>query len=267
MKVKNSFSYFTTVAIEAALQAGEILRRGFGQPHTITVKSGKQNIVTECDKLAEECIISTIRRSFPTHNILAEESGISVHASDAITWLIDPLDGTSNFSRHLPLFTVSIAAYKGTEGLCGVIFQPMTHELFIAEKGHGAYLNDSRISVSTISEIDEALLGTGFSHDIAENGLYSTGDVFQITQLGATVRNLGSAALALAYVAAGKLDGFWLDQLYLWDIAAGQLLIEEAGGKITRYGNTADMHLASGILATNANIHQKMRAYLKLGIL
>lgn len=252
------------VATQSALQAGKVLRDGFGMSHTITAKVGRQNIVTEYDKLSEETIIACIKEHFPTHTILAEESGLSQSSSESIIWIIDPLDGTSNFARHLPLFAISIAAYQGEKGLCGVIFQPMTNELFTAERGKGAFLNGAPLQVSTITNIEEAMFGSGFPYDMQINSKHHTKDLLRLVLLGASVRNLGSAALALAYVAAGKLEGYWMDYLYPWDFAAGQILIEEAGGKMIRYGSSSDISLGCGILATNAAIHQRMRNYLDI---
>ncbi|MBA3722620.1 MAG: inositol monophosphatase [Parachlamydiaceae bacterium] len=258
LKTHNS-SYFSFVAVQAALKAGDILRKGFGEIHQIIAKPGRQNIVTEMDKASEACIIDFIKSHFPTHSILAEESGSTGDITDNIVWIIDPLDGTTNFARHIPLFTISIAAYYREEGLCGVIYHPITNELFVAEKGKGAYLNGNKLSVSKISNLDEALIGGGFPNNIAENPIPYLNHFAKFTKLGVAVRHLGSAALALAYVAAGKLDGFWLDHLYPWDLAAGKLLVEEAGGKVTRYsGNPHQLHVPSDILASNQFIHQDM---------
>lgn len=153
------FSSLTLTAMQAALKAGDIIRRGFGTSYEIMAKPGRQNFVTEYDRAAEACIISFIKERFPSHSFLAEESGFfSPTAASDILWIIDPLDGTTNFSRHLPIFTISIAAYQGDKGLCGVIFQPLTHELFVAEKNKGAYLNGTRLTVSQTDRIEDCLL-------------------------------------------------------------------------------------------------------------
>ncbi len=258
-------SYMTFIAIQAALQAGHILRKGFGTSCTIIHKPGNQNFVTEYDKASEDCIISLIKHHFPQHSFLAEESGFSAEQDHPIIWMIDPLDGTTNFIHQLPLFTISIAAYYHEEGLCGVIFQPMTHELFITEKGKGAYLNGTRLSVSAANRVDHAIMGTGFPSNASENLSYNKDLLSHLIQLRTTLRNLGSAALTLAYVAAGKLDGFWMDYLYPWDLAAGKLLIEEAGGRITKYdGSSLQMTVPSSVLASNPILHQEILFYQTL---
>ncbi|WP_068470874.1 inositol monophosphatase family protein [Candidatus Protochlamydia phocaeensis] len=257
-------SYLTFVATQAALKAGEILRKGFGTSYQIQLKSGRQNFVTEFDKASEACIISFIKEHFPTHIFLAEESGLSAQVgAETILWIIDPLDGTTNFAHHIPLFSISIAAYYKEECLCGVIFQPLTHELFISEKGKGAYLNGERLSVSTTDRIENALIGAGFPYDVKDHPTLCIEQLAQLTQLGATLRNLGSASLALAYVAAGKLDGFWMNNLYIWDWAAGQLLIQEAQGKITYYDRQArQLTSTTSLLATNSPLHEPLLKYL-----
>lgn len=264
MNLNVDLSYLTFIAIQAALQAGDILRKGFGTTYEITAKPGKQNIVTEYDHASEEAIISLISHHFPKHSFLAEESGFSGTGEDSILWIVDPLDGTTNFARHLPFFTISIAAYQGEEGLCGVIFQPLTNELFVAEKGKGAYLNGVRLSVSLVNNIDEAVIGAGFSyHATEENSKHYIDHLELFSKLGITLRNFGSAALTLAYVAAGKLDGCWMNSLYPWDIAAAKLLIEEAKGKLTRHdGQSSPINVPSSVLAANPLLHETMIYHL-----
>lgn len=257
------FSSLTFIAIQAALQAGTILRQGFGTEYQIRSKPGRQNIVTQYDQASEDSIISFIHRQFPHHSILAEESGLAkMQDRDTILWIIDPLDGTTNFAHHIPIFTISIAAYDKNQGLCGVVFQPITHELFVAEKGRGAYLNGVPLIVSKTKAIDDAILGAGFPSYIAEDPK-PIDHAAKFTQSGAILRNIGSAALSLAYVAAGKLDGFWMDNLYPWDLAAGKLLVEEAGGHITRYDGSAHcITEAATTLASNKLLYRKMLQYL-----
>lgn len=263
MTLKPNLSHMTLVAIQAALKSGTILRQGFGTHYRVIAKPGKQNIVTEYDQASEESIISIIKTHFPDHSILGEESGFSNQTQDSILWLIDPLDGTTNFVRQLPFFTISIAAYHQNEGLCAVILQPMTHELFIAEKGQGAYLNGLKLAVSQTAKIDDAIIGAGFPYNLPQKTRDNLNYLSRFTQMGAILRNLGSAALALAYVAAGKLDGFWMDNLYPWDLAAGKLLIEEAGGKITQYDGTPhQITQPASILATNQFLHAEMLNHL-----
>lgn len=250
-------SYLTFVAIQAALKAGDILRKGFGTSYQIIAKPGRQNFVTDYDTASEACIISFIKQHFPEHIFLAEESGLSDPLIDeTILWIIDPLDGTTNFAHHLPIFSISIAAYYQEQCLCGVVFQPLTNELFVSEKGKGAYLNGKRLTVSKTTQIEDAIIGAGFPYDVKSHPILTIDKLAHLTQLGATLRNLGSASLALAYVAAGKLDGFWMNNLYIWDWAAGHLLIQEAQGKVTYYNEQdSRLHQASSILAANQILH------------
>lgn len=252
----SAFSSLTSTAIQAALKAGDILKRGFGTSYEISNKPGRQNFVTAYDKASEACIISFIQEQFPSHSFLAEESGfIEQSNEDNILWVIDPLDGTTNFAHHIPIFTISIAAYHLEEGLCGVIFQPLTQELFIAEKGKGAYLNGVRLKVSQTKQVEEALIIASLPYDQDSIPIFNLEQFTQMTQQGATLRNLGSAALALAYVAAGKADAFWMYHLHPWDVAAGQILIEEAGGILSRHGESPSFHSSSHILACNQALH------------
>lgn len=255
-----TFSSLTFTAIQAALQAGNILKRGFGTNYEISNKPGKQNFVTEYDKASEACIIDFIQEHFPSHNFLAEESGLKEQSQEGeVLWIIDPLDGTTNFAHHIPIFTISIAAYHLGEGICGVIFQPLTQELFIVEKGKGAYLNGVRLKVSQTKQIDEALIIASLPYDVSSIPNFNLDRFTQLTQQGVTLRNLGSAALALAYVAAGKADAFWMYNLHPWDIAAGQLLIEEAGGCVCKYGNESTFTPPFNLLASN----QALQPYLQ----
>lgn len=256
-------SFLSFVAIQAALKAGQLLLRGFGSTLKIRSKPGRQNFVTEYDQASEESIISTISEHFPDHSFLAEERGMVIGKSEDILWIIDPLDGTTNFAHQLPFFTISIAAYRKNEGLCGVIYQPYTKELFVAEKGRGAYLNGERLRVSHTEKIEDSIVGTGFPFDVVENP-YPYMDYFmKLTREGVTFRHLGSAALSLAYVAAGKLDGFLMDHLYPWDLAAGKVIIREAGGTITRYdGSKHDIYVPSDSLTTNTLLQNKILALM-----
>ncbi len=263
MTVPN-FSSMTLTAVQAALKAGEILKRGFGTSFEITAKPGRQNFVTEYDKASEACIISFIKQQFPSHSFLAEESGFTMPSNEEnMLWIIDPLDGTTNFAHHIPLFTISIAAYYQEKGICGVIFQPLTNELFIAEKDKGAYLNGSRLHVSQTNCLEEALLIASFPYNANPIPIFNLEGLVKIIQQGTTLRNLGSAALALAYVAAGKADAFWMYNLYPWDLAAGQLLIEEAGGRMNRYEPSfASFHSPTNILASNQALHAPLQDFL-----
>lgn len=251
-----NFSELTLTAINAALRAGDILRRGYGGPLDITMKPGRQNFVTDFDKSAEECIISTIKDVFPYHHFLAEESGRSNHSDESILWIIDPLDGTTNFVHNIPCLAISIAAYEGTKGLSGVIYQPLTNELFVAESGRGAFLNGCRIRVSDVNNFEDALIVIALRNDQISEPAINIDVLFQLIQKGVVLRNFGSAALSLAYVASGKADAFWMHQIYPWDFAAGKILIQEAGGIFNCFNDNKSPDQASNVLASNQAIHQ-----------
>ncbi len=247
---------FLSVAIGAALEAGEILRRGFGTVFEISSKEGRHNLVTEYDNFSEKCILNTIGKRFPDHQFLAEESGKTKGKGGSVTWLIDPLDGTVNFAHNIPAFSVSIAASTGQEILCGVVYNPLLNELFFAEKGQGAYLNGKRLQVKKTASLSGALLATGFPYNVHENPLKCIETFSALTKQGIPTRRLGSAALDLSYVAAGRFDAYWEVSLQPWDFAAGQLLVEEAGGKVTQYdGAPKDLFLEGTILASNGFLH------------
>lgn len=257
-------SPFTVIAIEAALKAGEILRRGFYADYQIHEKPGIHNLVTEYDNRAEESIISTILNRFPSHSIVAEESG-EAHAKKGaeVTWVIDPLDGTVNFAHRIPIFSVSIGVAIHQEVVAGVVYSPLLHELFVAEKSKGAYLNGIRLSVSKVDQLIKAFVATGFPYNVDQNPLHCIDRFAQMQVKGVPIRRLGSAALDLSYVAAGRFDAFWELNLNSWDIAAGKLLIEEAGGKITRYdGSALSIFSDKMLLATNGHLHSQMIEHL-----
>ena len=252
-------SRLTVVAIFAALKAGELLRKGFGCVTKFSTKEGRHNLVTEWDNKAEACIIELIKAHFPEHNFLAEESGESGEGEEGIQWIIDPLDGTVNFVHGIPLFSVSIAASSQDEVLTGIVYNPMSHELFVAEKENGAYLNGTRLSVTQTSVLDSAICGTGFPYNVHENPLRCLDHFKNFAQMGIPLRRLGSAALDLSYVAAGKFDGFWEASLRPWDYAAGKLLIEEAGGTVTNFAGEPYKKCEKGsVVATNGVLHDQI---------
>lgn len=250
------------VAIEAAKEAGRFLKFSIGKVRNIEVKHGEErNLVSEIDKASEKKIIDIIKRHFPTHGILAEESGAS-GASD-YKWIIDPLDGTTNFLHGLPLYCVTIGLeYKG-EIVAGVVYDPNLDELFTAERGSGAYLNGKRMQVSKSRELIQSLLVTGFPYDIANNPDNAIEHFVNFLVKGQGIRRLGSAAMDLSYVAAGRLDGFWEVNLNPWDMAAGLLFVQEAGGKVTDFSGTPSTVYTKQILASNGHIHNAMLAILQ----
>lgn len=252
---KESLSHLTLIAIEAALLAGEILRQGFGTHFSISSKEGKHNLVTEYDHRSEKAIIDFLRQHVPSSSFLAEESGSS-GKKEQILWIIDPLDGTVNFAHQIPCFAVSIAAQVEEKVLCGVVYQPMTHELFVAELGKGAFLNGQKLRVSSVKALEMAMLATGFPYDLAKNPFHCIDHFVDILKLGIPIRRLGAAAVDLAYTAAGRFEGFFEVELCPWDVAAGKLLIEEAGGRVTHWdGRPFDIYSRETVFASNGHIH------------
>jgi myo-inositol-1(or 4)-monophosphatase len=249
----------TDVALKAALKAGDELKKGFGTAFEIGSKEGRNNLVTEYDHKAEDIIINHIGREFPGHKFLAEESGTSGReVSDTIRWVVDPLDGTVNYAHAIPIFCVSIAAELNGELLTGVIYNPMNQELFIAQKGRGATLNNKPMRVSDNSTFSTSFLVTGFPYNVSDNPCNCIDLFVDVIQRGIPVRRLGSAALDLAYVAAGRFDGFWEIDLKPWDVAAGTLMVREAGGKVTQFDGR-EFHIEDDtILASNSALHGEL---------
>ena len=253
----------TDCAIKSALKAGNLLKKGFGTSFEISSKEGKNNLVTEYDKLSEKTIIDQIHSVFPKHVFLAEESGkTGTLSKNIVRWIIDPLDGTVNFAHGLPIFSISIAAELNGEILSGVVYNPMLEELFVAKKGEGAFLNDKKIVVSDNDNLDSSFLVTGFPYNISQNPCGCIDHFVKIIKQGIPVRRLGSAALDLAYVAAGRFDGFWEINLHPWDVAAGILLVKESGGKVTQYNEKPYWIDNDTILATNGKIHTEIASVL-----
>lgn len=258
------FSPMTRLAVEAALEAGKLLRQSFGTRFEIFYKPGIQNFATTYDHASEQLLIEMIRAQYPDHSFLAEESGSFDNLDQTVLWIIDPLDGTTNFAHHIPIFTVSIGVVQNGQIISGVIYQPMSEELFVSERGLGAYLNGKRLNVSLTKEFVGGIGATGIPHNAEDNPLHCLDHLLQILKQGTIVRNLGSAALNLAYVAAGCFDAFWAINLYPWDIAAGMLLIDEAGGKMTSYlGEPYSVLSAQPLIATNGLIHEQVLAILR----
>lgn len=245
------------VAAKAARQAGNVILRHLDRLDSLTVEAKTKNdFVTEVDKMAEAEIIKVIKSAYPDHAILAEESG--TQTGNSYQWIIDPLDGTTNYVHGYPQFSVSIALSR--EGVLeqGVIFDPLRSEMFTASRGRGAQLNDRRIRVSNVIRLKDSLLGTGFPFR-AMDYLDPWLRIFRVMLVRTNgVRRAGSAALDLAYVACGRFDGFWEFGLQPWDMAAGCLLIQEAGGLITDFENAQEYLTTGNILAANPNIHSKM---------
>lgn len=259
------FSDLTLTAIEAASLAGDYLRKNFGSCHTIRSKEGKQNLVTECDTHSEEMILSFIRKRFKHHGFLGEESGNDNLLAEVV-WVIDPLDGTMNFAKQIPHFSVSIAACRGSEVLSGVVVHPLLQEMFVAEKGKGAFFNKTPIKVSSINTLDHALLASGFPYNVDKNPLQCIDAFSYFLHQGSPIRRLGSAALDLAYTASGRFDAYFETQLHPWDVAAGILLVQEAGGRISTWeGKPHPILEKSDILASNSYLHPTMISSIRKG--
>lgn len=257
-------SQLTLLGVEAALAAGELLRQGFGGTFSVSSKTGVHNLVTEYDHRAEEQIISFLRNELPESEFLAEESGGMDKATSALQWIIDPLDGTVNFAHSIPIFSVSIAAVQNGEILSGIVYQPITHELFVAQKNGGAFLNGNPIRVSKTSELKNSILATGLPYDLADNPGDCIGHFTDILKQGLPIRRLGSAAIDLCYVAAGRFDGFFEISLAPWDCAAGVLIVEEAGGKVSRWNEEPlDIFSYDSVLATNGPLHSALSKVLE----
>lgn len=244
--------------IEAlAMEAGALLKGRLHERHTVEYK-GEINLVTEADRLSEQLIVERIGRSYPGHDILTEESAETANSS-GFRWIIDPLDGTTNYAHGFPVFCVSIALEVAGVIQLGAVYNPMLEELFTAERGKGAFLNGARLAVSRTADLNKALLATGFPYDLRQDRNNNMNYFRALAMSTQAVRRAGSAALDLAYVAAGRFDGFWELKLMPWDTAAGWLLVEEAGGRVTDLGGGPYHLRAPHILASNGIVHDGMQ--------
>ena len=249
-------------AVKTAQDAGKLLQERFHQPHQIRFK-GAIDLVTEADRLSEALILSRIRDAFPRHDILTEESAQDDTGS-VWRWVIDPLDGTTNYAHGFPFFCVSMALECRGEVLLGVVHHPLLNETFTACKGRGAALNGARIHVSRIADVSRSLLATGFPYDIRESRDDNVNNFIALAKRAQAVRRAGAAALDLAYTAAGRFDGFWELKLAPWDMAAGVLLVTEAGGRASDlFGGPFSLGVPH-VLATNGAIHKEMAGILRV---
>ncbi len=247
--------------LEATRAGATVLSHFFNGSFTIENKEGKNNLVTEADHAAEQAIISVIQNKFPGHYILCEETG-DIAAPSPYKWIIDPIDGTVNFAHGIPICCVSIALEYEGEVIMGAVYNPLMNEFFTAEKGKGAFLNGAKIKVSSKKEFLNSCLVTGFPYAFldTENGPLK---VFsRLLHLGLPVRRLGSAALDLCWVAAGRFDGFYEHSLQPWDSAAGFLIVLEAGGLVTHLDGSKYSPYKAGLVATNQLIHQDLMAVI-----
>lgn len=251
------------VASEAAVKAGGVLRQRYEQPHAIRHK-GPIDLVTEADLAAEEIILDVLQDKLPGIKILAEESSCAYDKIPAEpVWIIDPLDGTTNFAHNFPWFAVSIAFYDKGRSHVGVIYNPIQKELFCATLDGGAWLNDHRIKVSAITVLRNALVATGFPYDIQERSDSVLAMLKTVLMHAQGVRRPGAAALDLAYLACGRVDAFWELGLKPWDTAAGYLLVEEAGGILSDFNGSPFSPFRPELLASNAFVHKDLIALLR----
>ena len=258
----NDLQTFLDIATEAALAGGAILQRYWGKLTAIEQKGRPGDLVTEADKASEAAVLAVIQRHLPDHSILAEESGQRGQGDGAYLWAIDPLDGTTNYAHQYPFSSVSIGLLIDGKPSVGVVFDPFRQDLFRAATGLGATLNRQPIRVSATARLADSLLVTGFAYDRRETLDNNYAEFCHLTHLTQGVRRGGSAAMDLAYVACGRLDGYWERGLSPWDLAAGVVLVEEAGGSVTAY-DQGPFALSTGrILATNGHIQSSLSQVL-----
>jgi len=243
-----------------AIESGRILKKGIAGKIKVTYK-GRINPVTEFDLKAERHIIAQIKKKFPAHSILAEEGQGSKTASE-YTWVIDPLDGTVNYSHNFPVYAVSIALCKNFVPIAGFVCDPERDELFWAVKGNGAFLNKKKIKVSTKRKLVRSLLSTGFAYNIQTARRNNLGMYARMSKKAQGVRRSGSAALDLSWVACGRLDGYWEYYLAPWDMAAGVLIVTEAGGEISCINGNKYSIFRNDVVASNGRIHNQIRSVL-----
>ncbi|HLF13475.1 MAG TPA: inositol monophosphatase family protein [Bacteroidota bacterium] len=247
------------LAIDAAREAGSYLAANLGKVRTITDKDGLgKNVVTEIDRNSEEMILGAIRKNFPGDEILAEEGGKGADPGSGYRWIVDPLDGTTNYTHGFPVFCVSIGIEHEGKVVAGVIYDPNLAELFTAGLGNGARMNGSPIRVSAIDAMSRSLLVTGFPYNIDENPDKTIERFIGALMKAQAVRRMGSAAIDLAYVACGRYEGFWEVGLHPWDVAAGALLVTEAGGMVTDFSGRPCSIYAKDIAASNSVVHAQL---------
>jgi myo-inositol-1(or 4)-monophosphatase len=244
-------------AADAALAAGRLARQYFRQDLTI-IKKGPIDLVTEADVAVEQEIRARIARRFPSHTFLGEESGGATAPGVPFRWIVDPIDGTTNFAHGLALFCTSIALEVDGQVVVGAVYDPMADELFTAERGQGARLNGRRLGVTTVNTLIDSLLVTGFPYISTDERREQLTLFGRFLSESRAVRRLGSAALDLSYVAAGRFDAFWEQGLQPWDVAAGVLLVEEAGGRATDYGGGVYSPFGRQIVASNGALHPRL---------
>ena len=247
----------------ACMKASRFLIRDFGEIENLQVSTkGPGDFVTSADKRTEKILIDELQKAHPEYGIVTEEAGIINKTNKKNRWIIDPIDGTLNFLNGVPQFAISIGYEENGEIKCGVIFNPILNEMFCAEKGNGAYLNNGRIRVSNKKKINDALLVTGGPEGASKIKDKIFSEYIKVSNNVSHVRKFGSAALDMAYVACGRFDGFWQRELKYWDIAAGIIILKEAGGFVDFFENDASSPLKKNVLATNSNIHEELKGLI-----
>ena len=245
---------------KACMKASKSLIRDFGEIENLQVSSkGPGDFVTSADKRTEKILIDELQKAHPEYGIITEETGIINKSNTKNRWIIDPIDGTFNFMNGIPQFAISIGYEEENEIKCGVIFNPIMNEMFCAEKGNGAYLNNSRIRVSNKNKIKDALIVTGGPKRASEIKEKIFSEYINVSNNVANVRKFGSAALDTAYVACGRFDGYWQRELNYWDIAAGIIILKEAGGFVDFFEEDKNAPLKKNIIASNSFIHEELR--------
>jgi myo-inositol-1(or 4)-monophosphatase len=254
------YDRFLSLASDAAREAGRLLRENVDKRGEVMFK-GAVDLVTHFDRESQDMIFRRLSSEFPDHGFLAEE-GLTQTGSAPFRWIFDPLDGTTNFAHTFPVFCVSIALEERGAVVLGVVYDPMREELFTAVRGEGACLNGTPIRVSGISELGRALLATGFPYDVRTSRVNNVTEFSRFVVRAQAIRRCGSAALDLCYVACGRFDGFWELKLKPWDVAAGAIIIEEAGGRVTDFDGRPFDPFSQKALASNGHIHEEMRQVL-----
>lgn len=267
MPSKELIQDFLKAACTFALSGGEVLRQYWGKLQEGSVKEKQYfwDLVTIADTASEKVILDLLKQRFPKHQTLSEEAGLATIEEEEYLWVIDPLDGTTNFTHQYPMVAVSIGLLHRGVPIVGAIYNPIYDELYSAGLGLGAYLHQQRIQVSAVDRLSKSLLGTGFAYDRKENADNNYSEFCHLTHHSQGVRRSGSAALDLAYVAMGRLDGFWERGLKPWDLAAGVILVQEAQGRVSSYeGGALDLY-SGRVLATNGIIHEALSRELDRG--
>ncbi len=254
-------------ALATARSAGRVLLRRYGRLFSGAVSSKRRqrhNLVTLADTEAETLIVERLSKKYPAHAILTEEAGAQGARGAGARWIVDPLDGTINFVHEIACFSVSIALERDGEVVAGVVHAPLLRETFVASKGGGAWSGRERIRVSETGDLRDALLATGFPYDRTQARWDNRANFNRLAHSGRGIRRLGSAALDLAYVAAGRFDAFWELKLKPWDVAAGALLVREAGGRVTDVAGGGDWLMGGHVVATNGRLHEAVRRRLRI---